>query len=148
MVYEPIGSKSCWHRPDFVKDYQELSTRQKTLVWILSTILIGGGILGCVLAAKSGGYSSSSEPITNKPSTGIKTNTTEKTTPLTVKTKITTTATTTTTFKPCKDTQWQCDSGDCIHISDVCNYECDCQDKSDEYSDRADCRDRNSRCKD
>jgi hypothetical protein len=93
-----------------------------------------------------GGLSSSSGPTTNEPYTGITTNTTEKTTPLTEKitTKTTTTTTTTTTtktttFKPCKDTEWQCDSGDCIHISEVCNYDHDCSDKSDECSDRAEC---------
>ena len=93
MVYEPIGSKSCWHRPDFVKDYQSLSTGQKTLVWILSIILIGGGILGCVLAAGNG-VSSSSGPTTNE-MIGIKTNTTEKTIPLNENTTTKTTTTTT-----------------------------------------------------
>ena len=102
-----------------------------------------------------GGVSSSSGPKTNETYPGIKINTTEKTTLLTEKittksttstTKTTTTTTTKiTTFKPCKDTEWQCDSGDCIHRSEVCNYDHDCQDKSDECSDRAECDDRKSR---
>ena len=96
-----------------------------------------------------GGLSSSSG---SEPYTGIKTNTKEKTTttektiPLTEnKTTLTTKTKTTTTFKPCKDTEWQCDSGDGIHSSYVCNYDHDCPDKSDECSKKADCRDTASR---
>ena len=73
------------------------------------------------------------------------TKTTTTTTTTTSTTTTTTTITTTTTFKPCKDTEWQCDSGDCIHGSDVCNYDHNCPDKSDECSDRSDCHDRKSR---
>ena len=61
------------------------------------------------------------------------------TTKTTTKTTKNNKKTTTTTFRPCKDTEWQCDSGDCIHRSDVCNYDHDCSDKSDECSDRAEC---------
>lgn len=33
----------------------------------------------------------------------------------------------------CSEYQFQCDDGDCIHISQVCNFKQDCIDGSDEY---------------
>jgi hypothetical protein len=33
----------------------------------------------------------------------------------------------------CEDHQFQCNTGDCIHISLVCNFKADCIDASDEY---------------
>jgi hypothetical protein len=35
--------------------------------------------------------------------------------------------------RTCSDYQFQCDDGDCIHISQVCNFKDDCIDGSDEY---------------
>ena len=70
LRYEPPGYGPSWwdiNKPDCIKEYKELSCTSKVLVVILSTIMIGGGTLGCFAAA--GAFTSSGEFIKNGPRT-------------------------------------------------------------------------------
>ena len=55
MIYRPI-EQSWWeqNKPDCVDDFKTLSFRSKALCIILSIVLVGGGIVGCIIAANGG----------------------------------------------------------------------------------------------
>ena len=61
MIYRPI-EQSWWERnkPDFCDDFMTLSTKSKICCSLMSVVLIGGGIAGCIIAAsggiRTGGY--------------------------------------------------------------------------------------------
>ena len=67
MIYEPPGYGPSWwedNRPDCFKDYEELSCKFKVMFIMLSIIMVGGGTLGCIIAA--GGLNISGGATTNK----------------------------------------------------------------------------------
>ena len=71
MRYEPPGYGPSWwdeNKPDCFKDYEELSCKFKVMFIMLSIILVGGGTLGCIIAA--GGLNVSGKATSIKDSTG------------------------------------------------------------------------------
>ena len=55
MIYRPI-EQSWWeqNKPEFVNDFMTLSNKSKLCCIVLSIVLIGGGIVGCIIAANGG----------------------------------------------------------------------------------------------